>query len=78
MGDFFSTLAQSPVYFIVFIVAVVGGALSIPPALKAIKIGNVRCGRCGHVGKLKQTMTNKLLCAKCGADDWKPVEKDAA
>ena len=51
--------------------AVADAILSIEPYFKSRKIGNVTCNKCGHVEKLKQTMTNKFVCSDCGSEDWK-------
>lgn len=64
-------MSANPIMFVLILVGVIGGALSIGPMLKAKKIGKVACSKCGHVGNLKQTMTNKLVCSNCGSDDWK-------
>ena len=77
MQDFLNGVAQNPVLGLAIVAGVIGGILSIGPMMKARKIGTVACSKCGHVGKLKQTMTNKLVCADCGSSDWKPQSKTA-
>ena len=64
---------ENPLLLIVFIIAIVGGLLSIGPMLRGRKIGRAQCNRCGHVGNLKQTMTNQLVCSNCGSGEWKKV-----
>lgn len=75
MKDFFDVFRGQPVMFMIFIAGIIGAIFAIGPMMKIKKIGNVACDKCGHVGKLKQTMTNKLVCADCGSDDWKPVSE---
>ena len=76
MDQFIEGMRQNPVFFVVMLVGAIGGILSIGPMMKAKKIGKVACKKCGHVGKLKQTITNKLVCSDCGSDDWKPVARE--
>ena len=68
-------LAENPIYAILISVGIVGMIFSIKPMLNAKKIGIVECKKCGHTGKLKQTMMNQLVCDKCGSSDWKPIDK---
>ena len=77
MQDFLYGIGLNPVYGLAILAGIIGGILSIGPMMKARKIGTVACSKCGHVGKLKQTMTNKLVCADCGSSDWKPQPKAA-
>ena len=60
------------------LVGVVGLILSIGPAMKRKRIGKVACRRCGHVGMLKQTIANKLVCTDCGSGDWSPAPNGEA
>ena len=62
---------ENPILMIFVLLCIGGLLMSIGPMLKGRKIGKVACNKCGHVGSLKQTMTNKLVCSNCGSDDWK-------
>lgn len=70
-------LQQNPILIIIMVIAAIGFILSIGPMMKAKKIGKVTCSKCNNVGKLKQTITNKLVCSTCGSDDWKPDQPAA-
>ncbi len=58
---------------LVLLIVVFGGgmaAITIRPAMRAMKMGPIRCKRCQHVGKVKMTMMGKLVCEQCGSADW--------
>lgn len=73
MENMIAGMLENPILIVLFMIGITGFFLSIRPMLKALKIGKVACNKCGHVGNLKQTMTNQLVCSDCGSADWKLV-----
>lgn len=42
------------------------------------KMGNVKCRRCHFIGPIKGVFVpfrgNKLVCRKCGSEEWERIE----
>lgn len=57
--------------------AIVGGLITLIGLINSIiqknKIGEIKCNKCGHVGKPMVTglvQGSKTVCHKCKGEDW--------